>query len=266
MRRFYRATDGDPRLYNASTIPGWVHVSNQWLASGSVNEIVTEVAAHARRLGLSAAVSVNVGEGLSLSVRSREIETLEHHQDKTLSVTVYAGTQKGSATTTDFSSASLEEIVTAAARIARFTEVDRHAGLIEPEYLARDIPPLDLDHPWSITVEDATEMALACEEAALTYAREVAQVDEAGVSLYRGLHAYADTQGFAASYTATRHGVNCIVVGARGGAMQRGYWYSTARHADELEDPVSIGRRASERAVAKLGARKLRTRKAPVLF
>jgi PmbA protein len=241
-------------------------VSNPLFVDGAATEVATTVIAHAQRLGLAAAVSVNAGEGLSISVRGGAIETLEHHRDKSLSVTVYAGFQKGSATTTEFSAASLEETVAAAARIARFAEADSYAGLIAPEYLAAAVPSLDLDHPWSIAIEEATQLALRCEEAARTAEREVAQVDEAGISVYRGLHAYADTQGFAGSYAATRHGLNCMVVGTRDGAMQRGYWYTTSRRASELEDPVSVGRRASARAVAKLGARKLTTRKAPVLF
>jgi PmbA protein len=241
-------------------------VSNQLFNDGVAEEIAAGVIAHARRLGLSAAVGVNAGEGLSLSVRNRALETLEHHRDKSLGVTVYQGHQKGSASTTDFSAESLAETLAAAARIARFAEADQHAGLIAPNYLATSVPKLDLDHPWSITVEEATTLALTCEDAARTAEREVSQVDDSGLTLYRGLHAYADTQGFIGSYTASRHSLNCTVVGTRAGAMQRGYWYSTARDAAALEDPVVIGKLASARAVAKLGARKLSTRRAPVLF
>lgn len=241
-------------------------MSNQLFGEGVAVEIASGVIAHARRLGLTAAVGINAGEGFSLSVRNQALETLEHHRDKSLGVTVYQGFQKGSASTTDFSPESLAETLAAAARIARFAESDPYAGLIAPSHLATEIPQLDLDHPWSIAIDEATKIALACEEAARNAEREVDQVDDAGLSLYRGLHAYADTQGFVGSYIATRHGLNCTVVGRRDGAMQRGYWYSTARNAGALEDPVTLGQTASARAVAKLGARKLTTRKAPVLF
>ena len=241
-------------------------MSSQLITPDYAIGIARSVIDNASRRGLRAAVAVNAGEGLSLSVRKDELETLEHNRDKVLSVTVYAGQRKGSATTTEFSAASLEATVDAAASIARLAEPDPYAGLIDPQYLATHIPDLDLDHPWPIAIEDAITLAREVATVASTAEREIAQVDEAGVSIYRGLRAYADTQGFGASYVATRHGVNCTVVGTRDGAMQRGYWYSSARHADALESAAAIGRKAAARAVSKLGARKLTTRKAPVLF
>jgi len=241
-------------------------VTNPLFAAGAAADIAGTVVSLARRLGLAAAAAVNAAEGLSVTVRGGEVETLEHHRDKVVSVTVYEGQRKGTATTTDFSLDSLTETVDAAARIARHTEADPFAGLIEARYLATTCPDLDLDHPWALSADEAIAIALRCEDAARTAEREVAQVDEAGVSHYRGVHAYANSLDFAGSYVATRHGVNCIVVGARAGAMQRGYWYSTARMAGQLDTPESIGRVAAARAVAKLGARKLTTRKAPVLF
>lgn len=241
-------------------------MSNPLFAAGHAADIANTAVAIAKRLGLAAAAAVNAGEGLSVGVRNGEVETLEQHRDKVMSVTVFDGQRRGSATTTDFSLESLTETVRAAAHIARLTEPDPYAGLLEPRYLATEVPDLDLDHPWPIGAEDAIALARRCEVAARGAEREVAQVDESGVSHYRGVHAYANSHGFTGSYLATRHGVNCIVVGAREGAMQRGYWYSTARHAAALEDPETIGRTAAARAVAKLGARKLATRKAPVLF
>lgn len=229
-------------------------------------EIAHRVVQIARQKGLTAAVSVNAGEGLSVTVRAGEVETLEYHQDKAVHVTVYDGQRKGSASSKDFNTGPLEETVSAAAEIARNAEPDQWSGLLEARYLAQDIVDLDLDHPWDITAEDAIALALRAAEAAQAAEREVSQVDEAGVSHYRGVHAYANSHGFAAGYAGTRHGLNCIVVGARDGAMQRGYWFTSARRASALESPETVGRLAAERAVGKLGARKLGTRRAPVIF
>jgi PmbA protein len=181
-------------------------------------------------------------------------------------VTVYQGKRKGTATTTDFAPDAVAETVAAAVRIATDAEPDEYAGLIDPALLAREFPALDLDHPWDIEPEAAIALALECEAAARDAHREVSQVDEAAVSSYRGLHAYADSQGFTGVYRASRHGQSCTVVGSREGAMQRGYWFTTARRASDLEAPDAVGRRAAARTVAKLGARKMKTRKAPVLF
>ncbi len=220
----------------------------------------------AARRGLMAAASVNFGEGLTITVRGGDVESIEHHRDKRLGVTVYDGQRKGSASTTDLGQKAIEETVEAAARIARHAESDPFAGLVDPACLARVVPDLALDHPWQIEIDAAIELARECEAAALAAGAEVRQVDAASVNRYRGVHAYADTQGFRGSYAGTRHGVSCVAVGERAGAMQRGYWYTASRVPDELEAARDIGRRAGERTVAKLGARKLSTRRAPVLF
>jgi PmbA protein len=234
------------------------------------DQTALDVAAHAlgvaQRAGCTAAVSINAGNGLSVGVRGGEVETLEYHRDKSLAVTVYQGKRKGTATTTDFAPDAVAETVAAAVRIATDAEPDEYAGLIDPALLAREFPALDLDHPWDIEPEAAIALALECEAAARDAHREVSQVDEAAVSSYRGLHAYADSQGFTGVYRASRHGQSCTVVGSREGAMQRGYWFTTARRASDLEAPDAVGRRAAARTVAKLGARKMKTRKAPVLF
>ncbi|MCC7121337.1 MAG: metalloprotease PmbA [Gammaproteobacteria bacterium] len=232
----------------------------------SALDVALLAATIARRAGCAAAVSVNAGNGLSVGVRNGEVETLEYHRDKSLAVTVYRSGRKGSATTSDFAPASVTETVDAAQRIAQDAEADACAGLIDPQYLAREIPDLDLDHPWDIEPEAAIALALECEAAARSAEKEVRQVDEAAVHRYRGLHAYADTQGFAGAWRATRHSLSCTAVGSRDGAMQRGYWYTIARRAADLDAAAEVGRTAAARTVARLGARKLKTGKWPVVF
>ncbi len=229
-------------------------------------DVAAQATEVAKRAGCAAAVSVSAGNGLSIGARNGEIETLEYHRDKSLAVTVYRDGRKGSALTTDFAPAAVAETVAAAARIAADAEADPYAGLIDPRYLARAIPDLDLDHPWDLEPDAAIALALECAAAAQAAEREVSQVDEAAVSRYRGLHAYADTQGFAGAWRATRHGLSCTVVGSRDGAMQRGHWYTTSRRASELEAAAEVGRHAAARTVARLGARKMKTCKAPVVF
>ena len=220
----------------------------------------------ATRAGAAAAVAISAGNGLSVAVRNGKVEVLEQHRDKSLGITVYLGQRKGSATTTDFSQAAVSDTVAAAVNIAAAAEADPYAGLIDPALLAHDYPDLDLDHPWDLDAPAAIQLALQAEAAARAGGPGIQQVDESAVSRYRGLRAYADTQGFRGAYRATRHGLSCTVVGAHEGAMQRGYWFSSARRAADLESPNSVGRIAAERTLAKLGARRLGTRKAPVLF
>ena len=221
----------------------------------------------ARRLGVSAAeAALATGGGLSVTVRNGEVETIEHHQDKVLTLSAYRGKRKGTATTTDFSPRGIEETVAAADRIAQNAEDDPYGGLIDPRYLAREIPDLDLDHPWMLEPETAIELATRCDDAARDTDTRVDQIDDVSVNQHRGLRGYATTDGFAHAYRGSRHSLSCVVVGKDEGTMQRGYWYTASRDADALEAAESVGRRAAERTVAKLGARKVATEKVPVIF
>jgi PmbA protein len=221
----------------------------------------------ARVLGASQAeASVSMDVGLSVSARLGEVETVEYQRDRGMGITVYFGTRKGSASTADLGAAALRETVAKACSIARYTAEDPCAGLPDPQELAHDVPDLDLSHPWDIAPEQACEMAIACEAAAMAVDPRITNSEGAGVSSHRGLRAYGNSLGFLAAYPGTVHSVSCAVLGAEGEQMERDYWYSTVRDWRALEDAASVGRRAGERTVARLGARKLATTRAPVLF
>ncbi len=224
--------------------------------------------AEARTLGASqaeAAISMDVG--LSVSARLGEVETIEYQRDRGMGVTVYFGTRKGSASTGDLGAAALRETVAKACTIAKYTAEDPCAGLPDPEDLARDVPGLDLSHPWEISPERACDMAIACEAAAMAVdTRRITNSEGAAVSTHRGLRAYGNSLGFLAAYPGTVHSISCSVLGTEGEQMERDYWYSTLRDWRELESADSVGRRAGERTIGRLGARKLATMKAPVLY
>ena len=178
----------------------------------------------ARRLGVSAAeAALATGGGLSVTVRNGEVETIEHHQDKVLTLSAYRGKRKGTATTTDFSPRGIEETVAAADRIAQNAEDDPYGGLIDPRYLAREIPDLDLDHPWMLEPETAIELATRCDDAARDTDTRVDQIDDVSVNQHRGLRGYATTDGFAHAYRGSRHSLSCVVVGKDEGTMQHNY-------------------------------------------
>ena len=221
----------------------------------------------ARVLGASQAeASVSVDVGLSVGVRLGEVETVEYQRDRGMGVTVYFGTRKGSASTADLGAAALRETVAKACSIARYTAEDPCAGLADAECLATDVPDLDLSHPWDLSPERACELALECEAAAMAVDRRVSNSEGAGVSTHRGLRAYGNSHGFLAAYPGTVHSMSCAVLGVEGEGMERDYWYTTARDWRELEDAKSVGQLSGERAVRRLGARKLATMRAPVLF
>ena len=233
-------------------------------------ELVDAAIAHARKLGATdAGAEASEGAGLSVSVRKGALETVERNRDKSLGVTVYVGQQRGNASTSDFSRASLEQTVQAAYDIARFTAEDPAAGLPDEADVVRDYPDLDLLHPWAISAERAAELALQCEAAAFAVDKRIANSEGAGVSAQQSHFFAAHTHGFRGGYASSRHSISVAPIAqqlGRGGAMERDAWYSSQRNADDLASPEAVGRYAAERALSRLGARKISTRECPVLF
>ncbi|MDH4174290.1 MAG: metalloprotease PmbA [Betaproteobacteria bacterium] len=236
-----------------------------------LKELAAQVLAQARRLGASACeCDVSEGQGLSVTVRKGAVETLEHNRDKSIGVTVYLGerpaARRGHASTSDFSAAALAQTVEAALAIARHTAVDDCAGLPEPELLARDIPDLDLYHPWDIGTEEAIGIAQRCEAAAFALSPKIRNSEGASVSAQHAQFVFANSLGFMAGFPTSRHSLYAALIAEDARGMQRDDWYSAARVPATLADPEALGRYAGERALARLGARRLGTRQAPVLF
>ncbi|OFZ91268.1 MAG: metalloprotease PmbA [Betaproteobacteria bacterium RIFCSPLOWO2_12_FULL_62_58] len=232
-----------------------------------LKQIAQDVLDHASRRGATAAeTEVSEGFGQTVTVRQAEVETIEYNRDKGIGVTVYIGKQRGHASTSDFSPQAVRDTVDAALSIARFTASDDCAGLAEPELLARDIPDLDLWHPWDLPVERAIELAKMCEAAGFAADPRISNSEGATVSTQETHFVYGNTLGFLAGYPTSRHGLWCALIAGRNDAMQRDDWYETARDPAELPAPETVGRRAGERAVRRLGARKIATTQAPVLF
>ena len=230
-------------------------------------DVATLALEEARRAGATQCeADVSVSQGLSVSVRLGEVDTVEYQRDRGLGVTVYFGQRKGGASTADLTPGAVRETVAKACAIARYTAEDPYAGLIEPEALAREIPDLDLDHPWELTPEAAIELARSCEAHGLAVDPRVSNSEGASVGSQRHSGVYGNSLGFLAGYSTTSHSMSCSLIAQAGDDMQRDYWWSIARDAAELEAAAGIGRVAGERALARLGARRLTTRRAPVAY
>jgi PmbA protein len=205
-------------------------------------------------------------EGLNVTVRLGELESVERQKDRSLGVTVYKGQSKGSASTNDFSEAGISAAVGKALSIAGFTGADRHAGLADPERLAQDPPDLELYQPWQLDTAGAEQIALTAEQAARDFDPRIENSEGATVSTGGGVRAYANSNGFVGSYASGNHSIVVSVIAAQNGSLERDYWYTTSRSPDDLESAADTGRRAAERAVRRLGSRQPETRVVPVLF
>ncbi len=233
-----------------------------------LQEMSETVLRFAKDAGASAVeAEVSLGFGQNVSVRMNETETIEYNRDKGVSVSVYFGQQKGHASTSDLSPQALKDTVAAACNIARYTAKDEFCGLADAVLMAKNIPDLDLHHPWDLTVDAAIELAKACESEARSVDTRITNSEGASVSTYEGMFAYANSHGFNGGYASSRHGLSCSVIADDGqDNMQRDYWYSTARSADNLESAQYVGRLAGERTVRRLGSQRIKTAQVPVMF
>lgn len=228
---------------------------------------VERIIAEAARQGATACeVAVSMEQGLSTTVRQREVETVEFNRDQGFGITLYVGQRKGSASTSASGEEAIRETVAAALAIAKHASEDDCAGLADPALMARDLPELDLYHPWAISPEQAVELALTCEAAAFDADPRITNADGTTLSTHQACRVYGNSHGFVGGYASTRHSLSCVMIGGSEGQMQRDYWYDVNRIGTQLADPASIGRRAAERTVSRLGARAVPTCEVPVLF
>jgi PmbA protein len=232
-----------------------------------LREKVERIIEEARRQGASASeVSVSMEQGLSTTVRQGEVETVEFNRDQGFGITLYVGQSKGSASTTGSGDEAIRETVAAALAIARHASEDEFAGLADATLMARELPDLDLYHPWNITPEQAIEQALSCEGAAFAVDQRIRNADGTSLNTHQGCRAYGNSNGFIGGYCSSRHSLSCVMIAESEGQMQRDYFYDVNRIGEALLDPRTIGRRAAERAVRRLGARPVPTCEVPVLF
>ncbi len=232
-----------------------------------LEQIIAQLLGEAKRRGASAAAAgVNSDTGLSVTVRMGEVETIEYNRDNSLGISVYFGQRKGSASISDLSPAALKESVRAACDIARYTDEDEYAGLADAELMAQQIPALDLYHPWALDAPEAIQLGQECESAARALDSRICNSEGATINSHSGLHVYGNSHGFIGSYPSSHHSISCSVIGQQDGAMQRDHWYTLGRSAADLEPPAVVGTHAAERTLARLGARKIGTCRAPVIF
>ena len=232
-----------------------------------LKQFAQDVLRYARNKGATdAAVEISEGVGLSVGVRRSKIETIEQNKDKGIGVTVFIGQRRGNASTSDFSAQALEATVDAAYNIARFTAEDDCAGLPDPDTLEMHPQELKLFYPWKISSEEAIDLAIRCEDAAFAVDARIKNSDGAGVHVSQSHFVAANSIGFVGGYATSRHSISVAPIAGRGAHMQRDHWYSSARNPKKLAQPEEIGRYAAERALSRLHAKKLDTRKCPVLF
>jgi PmbA protein len=237
------------------------------LEKETMSQLIEGILTEAKKLGAtSAEVGVSKQCGLSVNVRNNDVETIEFNRDCGFGITVFIGNRKGNASTSDTNMNAIKSAVEAAISIAKQTTEDPYAGLVDAKLLATDIPDLQLDHPMGITPEEAIEHALIAERALLDTDKRIKSSDGTSFSSHRGVKMYGNSHGFLEGYSSSRHSLSAVAIAEDDKGMQRDYYYSLSRNADDLLSDSIIGKMAAERSIARLGARPIATGVYPVLL
>ncbi len=236
-------------------------------STSELKQIMDKVLALAHQKGATeASVAVNWDTGFSVDVRMGQVETVAFSEDRGVGLNVYVGQAKGSASSSDISDKALEAMVSAAYDIAMVSAKDPCFGLPDKELVCQEFTDLDLYHPWDITPEQAIERALLCEKEALSADKRVSNSDGVHLSTYQFALGHANSHGFEGFLQSTRHSISCSLIAQSGSSMQRDYDYTTARSAEDMRDISDLANCAATRTTERLGARKIKTQKMPVIF
>ncbi|AYA41987.1 metalloprotease PmbA [Xenorhabdus nematophila] len=243
-------------------------VTNQQIAEQ--RKQLEDAVAHALELakaGCDAAeVSVNKTTGISVSTRFSEVENVEFNSDGALGITVYHQQRKGSASSTDLSPEAIARTVQAAIDIARYTSPDPYAGPADKALLAFNAPELDLFHPADLDADTAIELAARAEQASLQADERITNTEGGSFNSHYGIRVFGNSHGMLQNYCSSRHSMSSCVIAEQDGNMERDYAYTVSRHFDDLKSPEWVGQECARRTLSRLGARKLPTMKAPVIF
>jgi PmbA protein len=208
------------------------------------------------------------GEEFSALVRMRSLETLKDAGSRAAGLRVLVGRRVGSSYTSDLSPEGIRTMVDSAIEIAAISTEDPHAGLPDPSELGALPGDLQLysNDISSVDTDSRIEQAKQTEEAAFAADPRITNSEGASFDAYSGERVFANSRGFAGSYRTSSCSLSTTPVARQGEYMERDYWYSSARKYSRIESPAQIGRRAAERTVRRLGARKVPTQKVPVIF
>jgi PmbA protein len=234
--------------------------------------IATTLVSLARRAGAEQCDAiVSMYTESNVTVRLGDLEKLIEAGSMSAGLRVINGGRTAVCSTSDLTPASLKRFAAETVELASISEPDEFAGLPEPELLSRTTNAAGLslydEHLESLSTEEKVRMAKACEGAALAADPRINNSDGASLSTRVGQVALSNSIGFEGSYPATSISLMVeAIADDADGKKRNGYWYAAERHLHRLMDPEEVGRIAARRTLDQLGAVKIATRQAPVIF
>jgi PmbA protein len=237
------------------------------VADDTTMDLMSDLVASARRAGADAADAVLVDSvSLSLAWRLGRLERLERSESGDVGLRVLVGRRQAMVSSSDRSPAALAELVERCVAMARTVPEDPFAGLAEPGQLATHFPDLDICDPHEPAAATLIDMAARAEDAARSV-EGVTNSEGAEIGWGRSDVAVVASNGFAHRYAMTSGSLSAsVLAGGADGGMERDYDHTAAVHFADLRAPEDVGHEAGRRAVRRLGARKARTCKVPIVY
>lgn len=232
-------------------------------------ELAGELLSQAKRHGATEAdVIVADGTNFSVQIRLAAVERLTKAREKRLGIRIFFGKRSASASTSDFSKESLDALVTDTCSLAAAVAEDPMSGLPTPEAAAASLPDLDIFDPIKLETETQIELAKRAEAAAMAADARITNSEGADFNSSSGRVILGTSGGFVGEYPSSSFSMSVSPIATESGseAMQRDSWYTVQRRYARLESPESVGIEAARRTVRRLGARKIATKRAPVVF
>lgn len=234
-----------------------------------LTQLAADLLARAKKQGATAAdVVVADGETFSVQVRLSAVDRLTKAREKRLGLRVFIGKRSATASTSDFSGESLDRLVSDTCALASAVVEDRVSGLPDASAMAKDLPDLDLYDPTSLSTDQQIELAKRAESSALAMDPRITNSEGADFNSASGRVVLGNSHGFLGDYRSSTFSlsVSPVATDASSGGMQRDSWYAVQRKYGKLDSPESVGQEAARRTICRLGARKVPTTKAPVVF
>src|SRR5262245_2226754 len=235
----------------------------------SFSDLAADLLARAKRSGATEAdVVVADGDNLSVQVRLGSVDRMTKAREKRLGLRVFVGKRSASASTSDFSTDSLEQLVSQTCTLAKAVIEDPVSGLAPPEGMAKEQPDLDLYDSMRLNTDAQIELAMRGEAAALSADERITNSEGADFDSSSGKIVLANSHGFIGEYHSSTFSLSVSPVAndPQTGSMQRDSWYAVQRKFKNLDAPEAVGIEAARRTVRRLGARKVATKRVPVIF
>nr|MBI3612039.1 TldD/PmbA family protein [Nitrospirota bacterium] len=234
-----------------------------------LSQLATDLLARAKKRGATQAdVVVADGDTFSVQVRLSAVDRLTKAREKRLGLRVFIGNRSATASTSDFSPESLERLVSDTCALASAVAADDVSGLPDALAMAKDLPDLDLYDPTVLSTDTQIELAKRAEASALAMDPRITNSEGADFNSASGRVVLGNSHGFLGDYRSSTFSVSVspVATDAASGGMQRESWYAVQRKYAKLDSPESVGQEAARRTIRRLGARKVPTTKAPVVF